>query len=137
MREVLAYSDRLVEELFASDVLVLGVPMYNFGVPAMLKAYIDQDEDPEERRKAMERDREEAVAAARAALANHPAEARGGFEALLTAAQSTSFLQEDHNYWIDQRGLHEVRQVCMELGRRLVANGPEFRDGSRALCHLQ
>lgn len=42
MREVLAYSDRLVDELFASDVLVLGVPMYNFGVPAMLKAYIDQ-----------------------------------------------------------------------------------------------
>ncbi|MEV4207457.1 FMN-dependent NADH-azoreductase [Nocardia salmonicida] len=42
MHEVLAYSDRLVDELFASDVLVLGVPMYNFGVPAMLKAYIDQ-----------------------------------------------------------------------------------------------
>ncbi|MEU4414144.1 FMN-dependent NADH-azoreductase [Nocardia salmonicida] len=42
MREVLAHSDRLVDELFASDVLVLGVPMYNFGVPAMLKAYIDQ-----------------------------------------------------------------------------------------------
>ncbi|MEU4709399.1 NAD(P)H-dependent oxidoreductase [Nocardia salmonicida] len=41
MREVLAHSDRLVDELFASDVLVLGVPTYNFGVPAMLKAYID------------------------------------------------------------------------------------------------
>jgi rifampicin phosphotransferase len=88
-----------------------------------LKAYIDQPEDPENRRKAMEREREEAVAAARAALANHPEEVRGGFEALLAAAQSTSFLQEDHNYWIDQRGLHEVRQVCMELGRRLAANG--------------
>jgi pyruvate,water dikinase len=32
-------------------------------------------------------------------------------------------LQEDHNYWIDQRGLHEVRQVSMEIGRRLVASG--------------
>lgn len=42
MRDTLAYSDQLVDELFASDVLVLGVPMYNFGVPAMLKAYIDQ-----------------------------------------------------------------------------------------------
>ncbi|MEV6225015.1 NAD(P)H-dependent oxidoreductase [Nocardia fluminea] len=42
MREVLAYSDQLVDELFAADVLVLAVPMYNFGVPAMLKAYIDQ-----------------------------------------------------------------------------------------------
>ncbi|MFC4374197.1 FMN-dependent NADH-azoreductase [Nocardia halotolerans] len=42
MRAALAYSDQLVDELFAADVLVLGVPMYNFGVPAMLKAYIDQ-----------------------------------------------------------------------------------------------
>ncbi|MFD8104181.1 FMN-dependent NADH-azoreductase [Nocardia fluminea] len=42
MREALAYSDELVDELFAADVLVLAVPMYNFGVPAMLKAYIDQ-----------------------------------------------------------------------------------------------
>ncbi|MGY0497559.1 FMN-dependent NADH-azoreductase [Nocardia sp. FBN12] len=42
MREALALSDQLVDEVFAADVLVLGVPMYNFGVPAMLKAYIDQ-----------------------------------------------------------------------------------------------
>lgn len=42
MREDLVYSDRLVDELFDTDVLVFGVPLYNFGIPAMLKAYIDQ-----------------------------------------------------------------------------------------------
>ncbi|WP_194813897.1 FMN-dependent NADH-azoreductase [Nocardia sp. XZ_19_385] len=38
----LALSDELVDELLGTDVLVVGVPMYNFGIPAMLKAYIDQ-----------------------------------------------------------------------------------------------
>ncbi len=41
MREALAESDTLVEELLAADVIVAGVPMYNFGVPAQFKAYID------------------------------------------------------------------------------------------------
>lgn len=36
-----AYADRLVAELQAADVLVLGVPMYNFGVPSALKAWFD------------------------------------------------------------------------------------------------
>nr|QKW93730.1 FMN-dependent NADH-azoreductase [Vitiosangium cumulatum] len=41
MRETLAESDALVDELLAADVIVAGVPMYNFGVPAQFKAYID------------------------------------------------------------------------------------------------
>lgn len=35
------YSDALIEELKRADVVVLGLPMYNFGVPSMLKAYFD------------------------------------------------------------------------------------------------
>ncbi|MGQ7959024.1 FMN-dependent NADH-azoreductase [Pseudomonas sp. SP16.1] len=42
MRETLAESDRLVDELVAADVLVIGAPLYNFGMPAALKAWIDQ-----------------------------------------------------------------------------------------------
>jgi FMN-dependent NADH-azoreductase len=38
---VVAYSDALIDELKAADVVVLGLPMYNFGVPSMLKAYFD------------------------------------------------------------------------------------------------
>ena len=41
MHEVLAESDILVDELLAADVIVAGVPMYNFGMPAQFKAYID------------------------------------------------------------------------------------------------
>lgn len=36
-----AYSDALIAELRAADVIVLGLPMYNFGVPSTLKAYFD------------------------------------------------------------------------------------------------
>jgi len=35
------YSDTLIAELKAADVIVLGLPMYNFGVPSTLKAYFD------------------------------------------------------------------------------------------------
>ncbi len=38
----IAVSNELVDELFAADELLIGAPMYNFGVPASLKAWIDQ-----------------------------------------------------------------------------------------------
>lgn len=41
MQETLAESDQLVDELVAADVLVIGAPLYNFGMPAALKAWID------------------------------------------------------------------------------------------------
>lgn len=34
-------SDELTEELLAADVLVLATPMYNFGIPSTLKAWLD------------------------------------------------------------------------------------------------
>ena len=40
-REALAHSDQLVAELQDADILVLGVPVYNFSIPASLKAWID------------------------------------------------------------------------------------------------
>lgn len=41
MHDALAESDALIDELLAADVIVAGVPMYNFGVPSTFKAYID------------------------------------------------------------------------------------------------
>ena len=38
---VIDYSDALIAELRRADVLVLGLPMYNFGVPTHLKAWFD------------------------------------------------------------------------------------------------
>lgn len=40
-REVLALSDELVAELKAADIVLIGLPIYNFGVPGALKAWID------------------------------------------------------------------------------------------------
>jgi len=40
-RAALAASDRLVQELEAADTIVLTTPVYNFSVPAALKAWID------------------------------------------------------------------------------------------------
>lgn len=40
-RDRLALSDELVAELRAADVIVIGTPIYNFSVPAALKAWID------------------------------------------------------------------------------------------------
>ncbi len=41
-REVLALSDKLIAEINDADTLVIGAPIYNFSVPAVLKAWIDQ-----------------------------------------------------------------------------------------------
>jgi len=41
-REKLGYSDTVLTEIKNADVIILGAPMYNFGIHATLKAYIDQ-----------------------------------------------------------------------------------------------
>lgn len=38
----LATSDALVADLQAADIVVIGTPIYNFGVPAVFKAWFDQ-----------------------------------------------------------------------------------------------
>jgi FMN-dependent NADH-azoreductase len=42
LKAALMISDELIDELIASDLIVFGVPMYNYGIPANFKAYIDQ-----------------------------------------------------------------------------------------------
>ena len=39
---MLALSDSLIDEVLAADVILLGIPMHNFSVPATFKAWIDQ-----------------------------------------------------------------------------------------------
>lgn len=38
---LVAESDALIDEIRNADVIVLGLPMYNFGIPSTLKAYFD------------------------------------------------------------------------------------------------
>lgn len=38
---VVEFSDRLIDELKSAELIVIGLPMYNFGIPSTLKAYFD------------------------------------------------------------------------------------------------
>jgi FMN-dependent NADH-azoreductase len=40
-RAALALSDALIAELKSADIVVIGAPMYNFGIPSTLKAWFD------------------------------------------------------------------------------------------------
>ena len=41
-KAILGPSDKLVDELIESDVIIIGAPMYNFAIPGTLKSYLDQ-----------------------------------------------------------------------------------------------
>jgi pyruvate,water dikinase len=72
---------------------------------------------------ALAAEREEAIAEARQRLAGYPAPVVGQFEGMLAAAQLASQIQEDHNYWIDQRGLYQVRRAIVATGQHLADAG--------------
>lgn len=42
LKQAIQTSDELIDEFFAADRYIIGVPMYNFNVPSTFKAYIDQ-----------------------------------------------------------------------------------------------
>lgn len=68
-------------------------------------------------------EREQRLAEVRAELRGYPQPVIDQFEMLLKAAQTGSVLQEDHNFWIDQRCMYEVRRVAQEFGRRFAEAG--------------
>ena len=40
-QDAIQYSDAAIDQLMAADIIVIGAPLYNFGVPSTLKAWID------------------------------------------------------------------------------------------------
>ena len=89
-----------------------------------LKHYLTEGaEDPEDHWNQLVTEREQFVADAREKLAGYPEAVRGQFEMFMSAGQEGHRLQEDHNWWIDQKGNHQVRHVFLEFGRRLAAAG--------------
>ena len=88
-----------------------------------LRDYVDQPErDPEADLAELAAVRERELAEARARLEQLPDEVGERFELLLKAGQEGTIMQEDHNFWIDGRVTHEVRQLCRLLGERLSAD---------------
>ncbi|MBA4181961.1 MAG: hypothetical protein C0506_15325 [Anaerolinea sp.] len=88
-----------------------------------VKAYVLRGEDPDVAHQRLAIERERHLAEAREAIKGYPEAVRGRFEYLLAGAQAGTRVQEDHNFWIDQRSLHEVRHLCLEFGQRLVERG--------------
>ncbi|MCC6627433.1 MAG: hypothetical protein IT340_08540 [Chloroflexi bacterium] len=90
----------------------------------MLKDMVGQpDRDLLAEHAALAAGRDEAIATARQRLAGYPAPVVGQFEGMLAAAQQAALIQEDHNYWIDQRGLHQLHRAIVATGERLAAAG--------------
>lgn len=89
-----------------------------------LKDYITQpDRDLDAEMATLEVERERLLAEARERLRGYPQQVVGQFEALLNAAQVATILHEDHNFWIDCRGVYSVRRALVELGNRLADAG--------------
>ena len=89
-----------------------------------LQDYIGEAEgDPRQRQAVQVAEREAGLERARQQLAGYPEPVRGQFEFLLQAAQMGVVLSEDHGFWIDFQSTCRVRQVLVEVGRRLAEEG--------------
>lgn len=68
-------------------------------------------------------ERDRLIAGSRERLVGYPAQAREQFEFILAGATVAYYLSEEHGFWIDSYGIDCVRQVILEVGRRLAARG--------------
>jgi phosphohistidine swiveling domain-containing protein len=91
-------------------------------VVKMLQDYVTQPDaaSPDRELERLGRERDEAIAQARAALDGYPGPVVAQFEAMLEAAQVGLVLTEDHGFHIDFHGVALVRRAVLALGRRLV-----------------
>ena len=83
----------------------------------------DGAHDPHVEMRRLAAERNTAIADARTQLIGYPRAVVERFESLLESAQFGNVLSEDHNFWIDFRGFHQVRRVVVACGERLAASG--------------
>lgn len=89
-----------------------------------LKAYLQSDSpDPREQWNKVVAEREQFVADVLDEISGYPDPVKQQFTMMIGAGQAGHWIQEDHNWWIDQQGNHQVRQVFLEFGDRLQATG--------------
>ncbi|MCC6791907.1 MAG: hypothetical protein IT336_09485 [Thermomicrobiales bacterium] len=88
-----------------------------------IRNYIQSGRDARAEYAALQQAAEDAIAAARKHLASYPEAVRGQFEGLLQIGRAASFLQEEHNFYIDQQALSLVRLFYVRIGGRLADAG--------------
>lgn len=106
---------------------IIGVPSWiEDPTPVIknLRDYVNRDDyDAMAEMQRLAAEREQLIAETRERLHGYPQPVVGQFEFFLKAAQEATVLQEDHNFWLDQRSLYEVRCVALEFGRRFAEAG--------------
>ena len=128
-RAFLAQFDAYLDEYGRRTSMFLNVSVPSWSedptplLAALQDAVTQPERDPEAELAALAEERERLTNEARERLVGFPEAVRGQFEFLLDAARQGTVMQEDHNYWIDTQVIYEVRQVVLEMGRRLATNG--------------
>ena len=105
-----AHADAILDEFLAADIVVIGVPMYNFGIPSQLKSWIDHIAVAGKTFRYSEAGVEGLAGAKRVILAS----ARGGFYG---AESPVAFLQHQESYlkgFFGFIGVHDVEVVGAE-----------------------
>jgi pyruvate,water dikinase len=90
---------------------------------ASVRSYVVTGRDARVEQATMARAADAALDAARERLAMYPEAVRNEFEAMVQFGRQATFLQEEHNFYIDQRGLSRLRLFYFRVGARLVAAG--------------
>ncbi len=122
-------SERLVRQFLAADVVVIGAPLYNFGIPTQLKAWIDRIAQPG-RTFRYTASGPEGLAKGKTVIV---ASSRGGVYSTSEAGRALehqeSYLQTVMGFF----GVTDVRFVRAEG----VAMGDEAKAAAMALAHAQ
>jgi phosphohistidine swiveling domain-containing protein len=90
---------------------------------AAIRSYLETGGDNRTAHEEQVRRAERATAKMREQLATYPEPVRGQFEALLGMARDGNFLQEEHNFYIDQQAFSSFRLAFLALARQLVYHG--------------
>lgn len=117
-RQALALSDSLVAELQQARDIVIAAPIYNFGIPAVLKAWIDQVARAKLTFRYTDNGPEGLLGGRRAYLVI----ASGGVPAGSEADHATPYLQQALRFL----GIEDIRLVDANPLSQASANGEDF-----------
>jgi pyruvate,water dikinase len=90
---------------------------------ASIRNYLIANRDTRAEHADRSRSAEAAAEHAREQLSRYPVAVREQFEAMLQFARRGAFLQEEHNFWIDQQGFALLRLFYLKVAKRLVNEG--------------
>jgi pyruvate,water dikinase len=116
----------LDEHGYRSDLFEIMTPTWREdpSIPlGTVRGYLMNGFDARADHDAKARSAEAALESARQRLSSYPEPVRQQFEALVQFARYAAYLQEEHNFQIDQKSVSWTRYVFLQVGRRLVAAG--------------